>query len=49
MRKASQLLRLFLLFMSLRCSNGAPVDEKEKQFAMVRTADLKLLHSKHPF
>lgn len=34
MRKASQLLRLFLLFLSLRCSNGAPVDEKEKQFAL---------------
>ncbi|RMX43385.1 hypothetical protein pdam_00016096 [Pocillopora damicornis] len=46
MRKASQLLRLFLLFLSLRCSNGAPVDEKEKQFALSFTCGRTCLGNK---
>jgi len=33
----SQILRLVLLASFLQTSNGAPVDDEEKKFALVRT------------
>ena len=36
--EASRLLRFLLLVLCLKLSNGAPVDENEKRFAMVGRA-----------